>query len=393
MSDRIQLIDDRYIITDVIIGEDMHMIYQVKGILCGNDYIINAYSDGEIIHQMTEILSYESMAPWESFIEFFINNDILYIVMKHIQQDFLNDFLSYTSAKLPDKIQLLESLLLKLREVETLPPLLQYTLSDVRNIAVTNKGNIHFHYHLYINKKDLVVDNRDVMERIADLISRLFTYSDQQENWKASFEEVPPAISSIIEEAANHHFTTPSQLYDYLRSNLIYETFTGTNPIVVPLTRVKIKRKNTRKPAVIILSLIVLLGTIWFVKSFFFSENPSTASIESGNIDTQQNALLASFQISNSTIRAGEEVFFINMSAPEDSTAEIVASEWIITKDDLEIHKDQSHNLTYRFDVSGNYTVSLQVKDSRGNLSESFSMDITVLEADGSANQSSGIGK
>lgn len=371
----------KYEIKSTIYSDELQSVYICE--LLGSDdsksFVVNEYVDEEIIKETKDAFIYNKETL--KLIETFESEGKFYAVFPGLLGAPLDEYISKHNLTISDRMHFADGILKKFIEIDRLHYALQYALCDLKNISVQRRSFFHFNNIFVFKKENLKADSTDIVKGIGQLLLCIFTNKIDGEIEKDK-DSLPPAILPITVKCTEGGYNSLGKVYADFRNTLIYSTFVDSgsldNQIRVRMVKVQKKRSNVLPRAMAFLLILLLLGGgFWLIKNKDMITGPGKGISIIGKKD---NPPIADFTISISKIYKDDKVKFIDKSIASNPGDIITSRLWTIEKDGTVIMNSEKESVTYAFDETGEYSISLVAQDSRGVHSKPFTHSIKVLE-------------
>ncbi len=375
-----RIIAEKYEILDNLFSNEIQVIYSAKkaGVENSGNYIINEFRNTDTIYSMKDNFSKEKCGYIKNIVETFYEDFCFYVVCTICPGPSLESFLSANNLRLTEKMYLTESLLTQLTEIEKLSPFIVFSLCDPDNLFVTGKRHICFNCSLKLTAESMSVSRSDVSRRVGEILCAIFS-NTVATDLNYARDNMPPALFPIVSGCLEGRYDSLEKLYADFKALLLYSVFMGSgsveNQIVRNYQKAKAKRRLTplRRLAAIAV-ILILAGGVWTI---FKDLDISTLSRNKSAVHNTKPVAL--FTASREQAIPGEMIIFKNQSSDADADDRIDSSLWVISMEGKPVFHSSKPDITYIFSEIGKYEVHLVVADSRGESSDPYKADITVL--------------
>lgn len=375
-----RIIAGKYEILDTLFSNEIQAVYSAKkaGVESSANLIVNEFRNTDTIYGMKDSFSKEKCSCIRNMIDTFYEDFCFYVVCNICPGPDLESFLSDNNLRLTEKMYLTESLLTQLLEIEKLSPFIVYSLCDPENLFVTGKRHICLNCNLKFTPEVMTVSKNDVCSRVGEIMCAIFSNTVATDLNYAK-DNMPPALFPLVSNCLAGKYESVEKLYNDFKGLLLYSIFMGSGSVGSQIERnykrAKTKRKllPLRRLAAAVIILLIAGGAWIFLKNF------DIAALNGNKAITANTKPAALFTASREQVYTGEMVIFANQSSDPDANDNIASDWWIITRESIPIFDSTSKNITYVFSEEGKYEVSLMVADSRGESSEPFKANITVV--------------
>ncbi len=372
----------KYEVKSTLYADEFQSVYicELLGLEDGKSFIVNEYTDEEIISETKDSFIYDKETL--KLIETFESEGKFYAVFPGMIGAPLDAYISKHNLTISDRMYFADGIFKKFIEIDRLHYAMQHTLCDLKNLSVQSRRFFHFNNIFAFKKENLKADSTDVIKAIGHLLLCIFTNKVDAETEKDK-DFLPPAILPITVKCIEGGYNSLGKAYADFRNTLIYSTFVDSgsldNQIRGRMVRAQKKKKHAIPKAMAFLLILLILfgGGFWLIKNKDMITGPGKGiSI----IGKKNNPPIADFSISINKVYKDDEVKFIDKSVASNPGDVIKSRLWTIEKDGSVIMNSEKEFITYAFDETGEYRVSLIAQDSRGVHSKPFTHSITVLD-------------
>lgn len=372
----------KYTVVNTLHSDEFQSVYICELTKSDDDksFVVNEYVDEGIIRETKDAFIYNKETL--KLIEAFKSEGRFYTVFPGMIGAPLDDYISKHNLTISDRMYFADSIFKKFIEIDRLHYPMQYVLCDIKNLSVQRRRFFHFNNIFVFNKESLKAESKDIIKGIGHLLLCIFTnrIDAEIEKDKAS---LPPAIMPITVKCIEGGYNSLGKAYADFRNTLIYSTFIDTgsldNQIRGRMVKAQ-KKKSYVLPRVMAFLLILFLlfgGGYWLIKNKDMITGPGKGI---GTIGKKGNPPIADFTISINKVYKDDEVKFIDKSIPSNPGDVIKSRLWTIEKDGSVIMNSENEFISYAFDETGEYRISLIAQDSRGVHSKPYTHSIMVLE-------------
>lgn len=380
-----RVIKDKYVVLDTLYSDEFQSVF-----ICGSiesdkeeKYIINEFSDKDIIENIRDSFTLSGDAVSKSLREAFDLDDNFYTVFPVVSTISLEEYITKHNLTLADKMHLTEELLKKFMAIDNSHNAIQYVLCDLNNLSVQNRRYLAFNNLFFFKKENLNVSSIDVIKRLGYVILCIFANTPNADVEKKK-DALPPAILSIVSKCMEGGYDSINDVYDDFKKTLLYTTFIDTGSLDNQIRHRMIKAQKKRStPWVKYVAGVLILaalfgGGYWFLKDKAAFTGPGKQI----KVDEKKknNPPTAEFSISISKVYKDDEVTFVDKSVDSDPGDAIKSRLWTIEKEGAVIINSDCDVFSFLFDEIGEYKVSLIVQDSKGANSKPYEHKIAVLE-------------
>ena len=362
------VINEKYSVLDTLFESEHQAVYAAESSSSTDSkpFIINEFKNANLVYKMMlGFIEDKSIKP-ANFREAFFVDFNLYVVFEKCSGISLQKFLEATSLRIADKMAIANNLITYLHSLKEMDPCILQALYNVDNVFIQGRRNLCLGGNLAGMNAEMPTSFNQISAKVGELLLFVFANTTQGDIVKDK-DNMPPAIYAIVQKSIQGQYKDMSEILKDFQSSLLYSTFINhhsvNNQIVKGIQKAKVKRKvgPKLKAAVLVLLVASVLGFGWTqIKERFFDKRTPMSS-KASNVQPAAQIIP-----STSKIYQGEETYFVSDTSDADKEDGISTYQWSLKKDGVVIDTSTQQNYTYKFDETGQYSLHLTVKDTRG---------------------------